>query len=248
MPVVVPFVDTSVLIVELGMKGATGNVYAGLHDFGEMSLLLHFLRPEDVFVDVGANIGSYSILAGGVVGAKTFAFEPIPRTFSWLIRNLRINNVNDRVVARQIAIGAETGEQRFSADRDTQNSVVSDTYEGDTVLISSEKLDDAIGNARPAMIKIDVEGFESAVIDGAVATLAMPELSVVIIEGRSAHCEGALRRAGFQEINYDPFARCISPAANDCTRFCNHIWVRNVDQMESRCRDSRTYRVLEFDV
>jgi predicted RNA methylase len=77
------------------MTGATGNIYAGLHDFHEMALLLHFLRPCDVFVDIGANVGAYSVLASGVVGAKTFAFEPVPQTFACLRDNVRMNDLQD---------------------------------------------------------------------------------------------------------------------------------------------------------
>lgn len=47
------------------MTGATGNWYCGLQEYEDMSFVLHALRPGDLFVDVGANIGSYSILAAG---------------------------------------------------------------------------------------------------------------------------------------------------------------------------------------
>ena len=57
------------------MYGATGNIYCGLHDFEEMSFLMHFLRAGDVFADVGVNVGAYSMLAASV-GARAIAFEP----------------------------------------------------------------------------------------------------------------------------------------------------------------------------
>jgi hypothetical protein len=63
--VVWPFVNDARLIVRPGMTGATGNVYVGLHEFEDMAFLLHYLRPGDLFVDVGANVGSYTVLAGG---------------------------------------------------------------------------------------------------------------------------------------------------------------------------------------
>jgi len=43
----------------------------------DMGFLLHFLRKDDLFLDVGANIGSYTVLAGGAVGAKSISFEPV---------------------------------------------------------------------------------------------------------------------------------------------------------------------------
>lgn len=63
--VLVPFVEDVALLVKPGMTGATGNVYCGLHEFEDMALVLHALRPDDLFVDIGANIGSYAMLGGG---------------------------------------------------------------------------------------------------------------------------------------------------------------------------------------
>src|SRR5208337_4657605 len=54
------WVSGSKLLVKNGMTGATGNIYCGLHEFADLAFLLHLLRPGDLFVDVGANIGSYT--------------------------------------------------------------------------------------------------------------------------------------------------------------------------------------------
>src|SRR5436305_706072 len=51
------------LAVRRGMTGATGNIYVGLHEFVDMLFTLHFLRQEDLFLDIGSNIGSYTVLA-----------------------------------------------------------------------------------------------------------------------------------------------------------------------------------------
>lgn len=80
-PQLVPFVDNTVLVSERGMTGSTGNWYCGLHEVADMAFVLHALRPEDLFLDVGANVGSFTVLAAGAVGAKTVAVEPIPSTF-----------------------------------------------------------------------------------------------------------------------------------------------------------------------
>ena len=60
-PVVYPYTEKAKLIIEKGMTGATGNLYCGLHEFEDMSFLLHFLREEDLFIDIGANVGSYTV-------------------------------------------------------------------------------------------------------------------------------------------------------------------------------------------
>ncbi len=80
------------------MNGATGNFYTGLHEFEDMSFVLHALRSTDVFVDVGANIGSYTVLAAAVVGAQCIAFEPILETYGHLLQNVNLDGDLNRSV------------------------------------------------------------------------------------------------------------------------------------------------------
>src|SRR5262249_8696404 len=74
--IIFPWIANQKLVVQRGMMGATGNIYVGLIEFTDMMFLLHFLRRGDLFFDIGANVGTYTVLASGVCGAKTWAFEP----------------------------------------------------------------------------------------------------------------------------------------------------------------------------
>lgn len=67
-PIAFPFVNESKLFAVRGMTGATGNYYCGLHELNDMAFVLHLLREDDHFLDVGANIGSYSVLAAAAGG------------------------------------------------------------------------------------------------------------------------------------------------------------------------------------
>src|SRR5262249_15331008 len=111
------------LAARRGMTGATGNIYARLHEFADMAFTLHFLRPDDLFLDVGANIGSYTLLASGVCKARTISFEPDPQTMGLLRRNIDLNGVDGCVLLEQTAVGAEDGEVEFTLGRDTGNQV-----------------------------------------------------------------------------------------------------------------------------
>ena len=64
----------------------------GLSDWHEMNLLLRYLRPGDEFIDIGANIGIYSLLAGSRVGldGKVYCFEPDTITFHKLKQNIQL--------------------------------------------------------------------------------------------------------------------------------------------------------------
>jgi hypothetical protein len=93
----------------VGMTGATGNIYTGLHEFTDMAFCLHLLRVGDLFVDVGANIGSYTVLSSKVVGANSLAIEPVPTTYKRLRRNININDISSLVDSRCCAAGKNHG-------------------------------------------------------------------------------------------------------------------------------------------
>src|SRR5581483_7903411 len=105
-PVAMPFIGSTRLLVRRGMVGATGNVYYGLQEFEDMAFVVHALRQGDVFVDVGANVGSYTVLAAGVSGARCIALEPVPSTFDSLLDNVRLNDLTARVECHNVAAGS----------------------------------------------------------------------------------------------------------------------------------------------
>src|SRR5208337_4267417 len=94
---IVPWIAGQRLAVRRHMTRATGNIYAGLHEFVDMMLALHFLREGELFLDIGANVGSYTVIGSGVCGAKTWAFEPDPDTVRALKRNIEINGLDSLV-------------------------------------------------------------------------------------------------------------------------------------------------------
>src|SRR5688572_25821870 len=98
-PLVYPFVHDTMLLVNRRVAGDEMNLLTGLGEFAEMAFVLHLLRPQDLFADVGANIGSYSILASGVSGAHSIAVEPVPETYGMLLRNIALNGLQHLVNA-----------------------------------------------------------------------------------------------------------------------------------------------------
>src|SRR2546425_5750897 len=141
------------LPVAPGMTGATGNIYAGLHDFEEMSFVAHLLRENDLFVDVGANVGSYTLLACAAARARCITLEPLPSTFACLQQNLRLNGLESRVDARNIGAGAERGVLRFTDKLGCCNRVL---LAGETggIEVPVLPLDEVVGEERAVMLKI----------------------------------------------------------------------------------------------
>lgn len=252
--VLVPFVDKTFLRARPGMTGATGNIYVGLHEFEDMVFLLHVLREDDLFVDVGANIGSYTILAGGAVGAKCITIEPIKTTFDMLEENINVNRLSSHVRVLNIGIGKEKGLLKFTTGLDTVNHVLSDSEQVENVEeVPIESLNDLLENQEPILIKIDVEGFETNVIAGAANVLSRSSLLAVIMElngsgDRYGFNEVALHNKmlsfGFDTYTYSPLDRQLVSLEGKKSDSGNTLYVRNVDEVSSRLKAAQQYWIV----
>jgi FkbM family methyltransferase len=246
--VAVPFVNQSRLLVSPGMTGATGNIYTGLHEFEDMAFLLHILRPEDLFVDVGANVGSYTVLAGAAIGARCLSMEPLPSTYNHLLDNIYLNRMQNTVTAMNIGLGREEGLLHFSSGLDTMNHVLADHEAGlPATEVPVQKLDTVVGDAEPSVIKIDVEGFETEVIVGAAKTLSRASLRAVIMEynssgNRYGYDEDALHQTmldhGFCTYSYRPFSRELVALTSTNTKANNTLYIKDANVVNTRLQSA----------
>jgi FkbM family methyltransferase len=242
------WVNESKMVMCPGETGLTGNMYCGLHDFEEMAYLLHVLRAEDLFVDIGANVGSYTILACAVVGAKGYCFEPVPSTFERLMSNLRINNLSDRVKAVNLGMSDKEGELIFTTDENCSNHVVADGEKAlQVVPVKVLPLDSVIPGHSPSLIKIDVEGFETPVLRGARSTLKSENLHSVIMELNESGSRYGFREDeiiktmsndGFELYTYEPFSRELKRLGEKGISGKNALFVRNVEMVRERIKQS----------
>lgn len=249
-PVLVPFVNDTRLVASPGEAGATGNIFYGLAEFEEMAFALHLLRPDDLFIDVGANIGSYSILAAGAVGCKAIAFEPVPQTAQRLELNILVNNLSDRVEIHACGLADAPGDLPFCIDSDTVNRVVIGGKGG--TLLPVDTLDRVLAGRIPRLIKIDVEGFEGQVLKGAIETLRSRKFSALIIETIGAGEEhgvtttaivGMLAELGYQRVTYLPNERRLLPLSNGHKRSNNTIFVQDIAAAQQRVSTAPQFRV-----
>jgi FkbM family methyltransferase len=251
-PTVWPFVNGARLIVQTGMRAATGNIYVGLLEFEQMSLVLHYLRPADRFIDIGANVGTYTVLAAGVVGAEVVSVEPVPSTFKCLMDNINLNGIGNLVDARNVGIGRRRERLVFSVDMGAANHVVSNPGYGGQCIVDGYSLDELAGDLRPEMIKIDVEGFEHEVLAGGQKVFANPSLNVVFMELRGhgrrygfdeRAVDATLRDLGFGAYLYDPLARSIDARRQDDESLGDMVYIRDVSRARDRVAASPTYRI-----
>lgn len=167
------------LIVRRGMAGATGNVYYGLHEFDEMMFLLKSMRSKDTFLDVGANVGAYTVLVAKEIGASVLSFEPSPITFDFLNRNVLLNQIDQLCETHQCCVGSAKGTTGFTKGLDTINHIDPEATEN---MVEVWPLDEMEINSDSIFVKIDVEGFESYVIQGGAQLFQSGRVLALIME------------------------------------------------------------------
>jgi FkbM family methyltransferase len=171
--------DRSRLWVDLHRTAAAMVLYANPPDLAEMTAWRRVLRPGSVFVDVGANVGSYTLWAAEL-GAEVIALEPAADAFALLEENVALNGYRVRTV--QAAAGASCGTARFTSGQDAGNRL-DPAGAVETELVTVDSL---IGGRVIAGLKVDVEGFELEVLRGCAQALSEHRIGVIQLEWNQA--------------------------------------------------------------
>jgi len=144
------------------------------------------VNKDDYVLDIGANIGCTSLLLGDL-SRKVISFEPSPTTFYYLERNVLVSGLTN-ISVQNYALGSKAGKAQISfSPNNRSGAFVADSTRGaighTKETIQVKRLDDAVAMLRLAhieFIKIDVEGFEKYVIEGARNTIDQFKPSVVL--------------------------------------------------------------------
>jgi FkbM family methyltransferase len=246
--VVHDWINASRFLVRIGETALTGNIYTGLNDFPDMGFLLHVLTDKDLFIDVGANVGSYTILACAAMGANGYAFEPVPANFQRLVENIRLNHSENRVKCLNIGLGREKGVVQFTADMDAMNHALAESEKhAQTISVEISTLDAVLKGQSPYLLKIDVEGYETPVLEGASETLNKPTLHSVIMElngsGKRYNYDESrilelMSGYGFKSYSYDPFHRILINLNGKNLHEGNTLFIRDEKAVLERLRNS----------
>ncbi len=154
--------------------------------------LKSILRPGDVFLDVGANVGLFSLIAARSVGTdgQVHAFEPVRKTYERLVDNVKVNYLNN-VACHRLALSDKDGESVMTIatdGHDAWNSLgkpyMGDSFDKET--IATRTLDHFVDEHsllnKIKAIKVDVEGWEAYVLAGGMKTLSSAKAPLIIIE------------------------------------------------------------------
>jgi len=199
----------------------------GVFEKEESALFRETIKPGMTVLDVGANIGYYTVMASRLVGptGRVLAFEPEPLNFELLIRNV-VENSCENVTAWPYAVGASLGyadlNLTWPASTASHSIAVRPAGGSGSVRVVTVPLDGFLDPAlRPDAIKMDIEGAELMALQGMEKILASSKLKIVFIEcvpellsalgKRAEDVLGVLERRGFK-------ARPIDAVNFLCTR------------------------------
>ena len=161
---------------------------SGYEDY-EAEVVEAFVRPSMLVVDIGANVGVYTLLLGKLVGqdGQVFAFEPEPKNFALLRRNIEQNGYTN-ITPVPKAISNRRGRLRLHRDKVNlgAHSIAkanlldaTDSVEVDTLTLD-EFVASVPGDKSVDFIKMDVQGAEGLVVEGAEKTLKAPNVAQMI--------------------------------------------------------------------
>jgi len=181
---------------------------------------LRGLNSQDVFWDVGANVGIYAIYAALVAGCSVVAIEPGAANYWTLCKNIELNELDSKVDALCIALGdvhktadlyllsSDAGGAQNALDRpqDDRGNTFQPKFRQGMISIPADTLVESLGAKPPTAIKIDVDGFELFVLRGAEKILRLPSLRRMSLEMDSSNqelvgsAETILNSAGLKKV------------------------------------------------
>jgi FkbM family methyltransferase len=172
----------------------------GLYELDTARVLRRLLRPGDTFIDGGANIGYFTLLAAKRVGARgrVHAFEPQPENRRRLAEHVAANGVREIVTIHPVALSDRPGSVQLhtyeSAEANHGQATMFARAGTQTraAVVATVRLDDYQPDAAPRLIKLDIEGAEPLAIAGMARTLRRHR-PALIVELNAV----TLERAGF---------------------------------------------------
>lgn len=221
---------------------AVGSIYfLGFYDVDTTLFLLKHFNEAGDFLDVGSNIGYYSLLANQILSteAKIVAFEPTPATFELLKGNTK---VHPRISLENIALADKEGMTTFIdyGPRDAVfNSTKAQDYDflknkGEKIEVQTTTLDSycSKNNLAPSLIKLDTEGTEASILDKGMETL-MTHAPLILLEvgGGDAWKENTVRsldilsNCGYEFFNLDTEGNLLPHTRKDSYSYANLVCI-----------------------
>lgn len=182
----------------------------GFHEKYCTKLLMEIVKPGMVVVDIGAHAGYFTLLASKLVGkaGKVYAFEPSPRNYELLEKNIKLNGYTN-IFPMKKAVSNKCERTRLFIDRtDSGGHSLSERNvegENDFVEVDTIVLGELFKDSPLDIIKIDAEGAEGVILDGASKILKRNRELKIIMEFNPSHLKnmGTDALKFFNDLNYN---------------------------------------------
>lgn len=196
------------LVLRRGYHSLIAQAYFGYSEYAEMQFLMDALEPDDLFLDVGANMGAYALLAAGVCKAKVIAVEPLPENVRVLNEQIAFNNLQAKITVLPIGLSDREGQLHFLSESSQNTFVIEEDHpEAHKASIIPVRQAEDILSSCPRFIKIDVEGHEAKILKGLGKHLYDPRLEYIQCEmvhpEQNKEIFQMLEAAGFVPRTYD---------------------------------------------
>lgn len=205
-----------------------------IEDFGKNS----------VFFDIGANIGLYSIYHSYINNAETFAFEPSFVNLKLLLKNISINDLNSKISVISNPLSNKNLIQDFNYTSLIEGGAISTfgenySYDGNFIKFSNSikklgfTIDYLVENKilpQPNIIKIDVDGIEHLILDGAKKVISNSKCKSILVEINDSfyeqknRCESILKEAKFKILQKEQ--SIFTKKNKGFEKTYNQIWVK----------------------
>ncbi len=218
---------------------AAAVLYCGLYDYDEMNFLLRYLRDEDSFLDIGANVGVYTLMAASKIkSGSIYSFEVLPKNYNRLEENVDLNQFQ-HVKPYKLAVSDFTGTTALNLAGGDSMPFITLTATDNTITVPTDMLDNLLQNksfANLTLAKMDIEGAEILAFKGATSLLKQQRPYVWILEINDAvnnfgyHKQDVadfLQDYGYHLYNYDADTNKLDAVTLDQQRGNNVLAIAN---------------------
>lgn len=193
--------DEDIFLYVDSMRESSSRVNSAKGEPDTIEWIRNNIKQDDTLFDIGANVGTYSLIAAKTKKCKVYSFEPMTLNFYKLTQNVKLNELNEYIIPVNIALSdkntidkfnlssTEAGSARhaFGTTKDQENEDFTPIYFQYQISFRLDSFIEFYNLPTPNHIKIDVDGIESLILKGAERTLKNFNLKTVLVEVNTKH-------------------------------------------------------------
>jgi FkbM family methyltransferase len=244
--------ETPLFINANDMGGPFNLLNGGRYEEENVEALLSFVGEDTVFIDIGANIGLYTLIVGRRVfpNGKIYSFEPNPRLYELLSRNVYVNGLSEIIQCFPLGLSDRNCRATFQYPKghlggghiDSPGSVAGHI----AVEAEIRRLDDLLGDDfRCDLVKIDVEGHEAKVLEGMKGIVEnSPSIKILfekLVSNGAADTaiESYFSELGFELYGVQPDVSLVALGAGGLARWSGYVFAARPGTIEGGLQRAR---------